>query len=94
MSYLNEKLNREHLERLAFEHNWELEYWHDIDSKVKIYELLDSSGYQQFVYGEDELVKFSFGIPLKTVEELMLRYKSITGYDARYYTGMMPINAQ
>jgi hypothetical protein len=63
-------------------------------SIVRYYELL-SGGYQQFLFFDDNLEnKVSFGIPLKTVGDLMDRYKSITGHELRYYTKDLPINAQ
>ena len=90
--YRDKTLNHEQLELLAFEHCDDC--YSDIDSLVKIYELL-SSGYQQFLFFDDNQEdKVSFGIPLKTVGDLMDRYKSITGHELRYYTGDLPINAQ
>ncbi len=90
--YLANKLDGEQLERLAFEQHDD--YWSDIDGEVLVYELINGSGYQQFVFDDDHHQKFSFGIPLKAVIDLMQRYKSVTGHDARYYTGDLPINAQ
>lgn len=94
MSYLHNTLNEDLLERLAFDYDRNSDYWHDIDSQVLIYELLDGSGFQQFIFDDDRQTKYSFGIPLRTVEDLMNRYKSITGYNARYWEGELPINAQ
>lgn len=91
-AYLSKKLDKEQLERLAFS-KWS-DYWTDIDNNVMIYELLNGEGFQQFVFDDNQQQKFSFGVPLKSVGDLMVRYKSITGYDARYWTGRLPITGQ
>lgn len=67
-SYLAEKLNAEHLERLAYKKNYDYDFWSDIDSDVMIYELINGEGYQQFVFDDQWQEKFSFGIALKTVD--------------------------
>ena len=68
-------------------------YRADIDSDVLIYELLIGLGYQQLVFDENGQEKFSFGIPSKTIDNLMQRHKSMKVYITRYWTGDLPIKA-
>ncbi len=76
-SYANNFLNDERLERLLFAKHED--YYADIDFEVLIYELINGSGYQQFVFKDDEEEeKISFGVPLKTVQDLIKQYHPIT----------------
>ena len=82
--YTTIPLSPEQLMRLGFEEGAaNPDHWHDIDSDVMIYKL-DDGLYQQYVYDErdEELI---VGIALTTVADLMARYKSMTGYELKYW---------
>ncbi len=90
-NYLKFPLTEKQLHRLNFEEPFTSGYWTDIGELVSL--KYTQEGMQQYVLDENDN-QIDVGIPLKTVDDLIKRYNSFTGYELKYWDKDYPQTAQ